>query len=296
MKNELNFREDVAYFCLPDFYKLYDMYETLFLLAQNHPEAFRNNCQILSIYGNFPGVEWNGGRPYYGEKLSLPVIEEFLKNYKRNHWGIPLTLTFTNTEPELDDYYCNVLAEMVDKYGHRVMVSSKALRDYLRETYPNLIIGKSIIGNRYGSDIEDLKNYDFIVPDKSHTWPWLYDKEITKEQKQRIELMANDKCCDKCPVFYQHHFHVAMQQKGIIAKEDNFQCPNQTDFPLRAAATNKWNIQPGQIGEFVRNGFQCFKLTGRENPYFVIQGIVKYLVEPEYQDDITLHLLEAVYG
>ncbi len=63
-------------------------------LLKEFPEKFRDNYQVGSVYGTFPGAIWNGGRAVFG-LIPKHEIENTLKLY--NSEGIPVRFTWTNS-------------------------------------------------------------------------------------------------------------------------------------------------------------------------------------------------------
>lgn len=59
-------------------------------LLKEFPEKFRENYQVGSVYGTFPGAIWNGGRAVFG-LVPKHEIENTLRLY--NSEKIPVRFT-----------------------------------------------------------------------------------------------------------------------------------------------------------------------------------------------------------
>ena len=71
------------YWHLPGFCSFRLLNQLIINLMRDYPEKFRENYQIGSVYGTFPGAIWNGGRAVIGKKdieniLLAITVKEFL--------------------------------------------------------------------------------------------------------------------------------------------------------------------------------------------------------------------------
>ena len=68
---------DYIYFHIPGISDLFELNYMLLSRMYHHPDHFRDNVRIGSIYGVFPGTKWNGGRLVAGS-LELDKIQEIV--------------------------------------------------------------------------------------------------------------------------------------------------------------------------------------------------------------------------
>ena len=113
------------------------MNQVIINLMKEYPEKFRDNYEIGSVYGTFPGAIWNGGRAVIGVTQKSDM-EKIISTY--NSFGVPVRFTWTNSlieEKHLDDTYCNLIMSVADNGKNQVLVNKQILEDYLRKRYPD---------------------------------------------------------------------------------------------------------------------------------------------------------------
>lgn len=123
------------YWHLPGFCSFRLLNQLIINLMRDYPEKFRENYQIGSVYGTFPGAIWNGGRAVIGI-AGKKDIENILFGY--NSKGIPVRFTWTNSlleEKHLSDTYCNLIMKMADNGLNQVLVNTQVLEEYIRREY-----------------------------------------------------------------------------------------------------------------------------------------------------------------
>ncbi len=128
---------------LPSFTEHFSLNILLDSYMKNYSERFRDGIKIASVYGNFSGALWNGGRNVSG-KYDRSINEKIMKEF--NSRGIPLRFTFTNPlieEKHLSDKVCNDILKMADNGMNEVIVMSPILEQYIRENYPGYKITSS---------------------------------------------------------------------------------------------------------------------------------------------------------
>lgn len=99
---------------LPSFTEHFSLNILLDSYMKNYSERFRDGIKIASVFGNFSGALWNGGRNVSG-KYDRSINEKIMKEF--NSRGIPLRFTFTNPlieEKHLSDKVCNDILKMAD--------------------------------------------------------------------------------------------------------------------------------------------------------------------------------------
>ncbi len=128
---------------LPSFTEHFSLNILLDSYMKNYSERFSDGIKIASVFGNFSGALWNGGRNVSG-KYDRSINEKIMKEF--NSRGIPLRFTFTNPlieEKHLSDKVCNDILKMADNGMNEVIVMSPILEQYIRENYPGYKITSS---------------------------------------------------------------------------------------------------------------------------------------------------------
>ena len=278
-------------FHIPDFYFLNQLNRTLIDLINESPNLFYDNISIGSIYGTFSNAIWNGGRISTGRYISrnniLNTIEEF---NKRN---VPLRYTFTNsqvTDIHFNDEYCNEILKLSNNGFNEIMVNNLALEEYLRKNYPNFKYILSTTAAIRGIDNinKACEKYDMIVIDYNDN----RDIELLDkiENKDKIEILINETCPPNCQ-FRKYHYDLISQiqiNPDLDKDRTGFQCPNDK--------SDLTNINEEELyGIYSEMGFSNFKIRGRMNPpKLVTEYYVKYLVKPEYKDNVREMLWYSV--
>lgn len=291
-------------FHLPGFTRNYHLNMLLIKLMETYPDAFREDVEIASFYGEFPPSLWNGGRCVggtYNEETMRFVIQSL------NEQGISLRYTYTNpliNQSHLQDKHCNRCLELADRPDglNAVIVVSPVLEKYIRKTYPNYRIVSSTC--KQITDVDALKaeleqDYDLVVLDYNLNNNW----EIleTLPHKERIELLVNAVCPPDCP---RRHAHYQFLGRTQISYCDHFRrygtampFRNSESFICQSAneqhyGTVKYrtHINPDNIfGRYTEMGFRNFKIEGRSSPLLnVMESYIYYLVKPEHRDEIRL--------
>lgn len=197
-------------YCIPDFYGHYHVNIKLLELIKFEPDLFYNDFKIDAVFGNFPNCIWNGGGNDFG-----CFIDEWEQTYYLNkyaEYGVPLRLTMTNPileEKHLYDSYANFIMKNMNNGTTQVLVSSPILEQYIRETYPEYSIVRSIIAaeNVY---YDNSDKYFMSVLRKSKNTDFELLKSI--KNKNKIELLANETCNEDCSRVYSHYNEYAKKQ------------------------------------------------------------------------------------
>ena len=280
-------------FYLPDFYYKYDINLKLIRLLKEHKEWF-NNFKIGAIYGSFPGAIWNGGRFVPG-LTSMENIKATIDIF--NSYDVPIRFTFTNCLLEQEhvyDTYCNMIMKIANNGMNEVLVNSPVLELYLREKYPNF---KYILSTtRCERDVNKINEacslYHLVVPDFRDN----HNKDFLNSliNKDKIELLADEYCLPGCSLRSEHYLYHSKCQLNYLSS-NNFNCPYHFDL-LSDRWKNPTIIQPEELYTYYANmGFSNFKIVGRGmSSLDVIESYVKYLVKPEYKDEVRYQLLKEI--
>lgn len=279
------------------------------LLAE-HPEFFREGVTVGSFFGEFPTSLWNGGRNSRGDQCNAEYINAVIRT--ANEYGVAVRYTYTNMaldENDLQDAYCNYCLKAADNGKNGVIVVSPLLEQYLRDNYPNMKLTSSTCKQIRGIDgvnAELRKGYDMVVLDynlNNH-----YDLLAQIEDKERCEILVNAACEPNCPRRGEHYRNISENQKVIA---HNMRSPREewkevTPWTCKyctGAGQNVYSIQgyltyvsPDDIwNKYVPMGFRNFKIEGRtDNLFVVVEAFCHYMVLPEHQGVVRIHLLSQL--
>ena len=276
---------------MPDFVTGGIIYDTYFQYKDKHPEAFFDDTQIVSIFGCFPGCIWNGGGLDLRKPFSRSEIFAII-HYFNDELNLPLRFTFTNPliqEKHLNDTYGNLIAELGHNGKNEILTSSRILENYLREKYPNYRYCSSIVGTQtdpYG----DLSRYDLVVMRRRMNNNWEFLNTIPLNQRHKIEFLCNDPCPDNCPRIYSHYRDLARAQLNLDPDMPNTECSMgnlRGDFEfLYTQSLETFISREKIIKDYLPNGYNQFKLSGRNAPENITLDILEYFVKPEYRPDM----------
>lgn len=282
---------------------LYDFFELNSIIVDfmtyGYQPLFRENIEIGSIYGTFPGAIWNGGRPTTGhcdEKHMIDIINYFEKV------NIPARFTFTNSvvdKSHLTDEYCNMILKIANNGKNEIIVNNPILEDYLREHYPNF---KYILSTtaciRDIDKINELSEvYDYVVINYNDNKNDDFLNALVNRDK--IEIMVNELCVPNCPNRVHHYEFLAKKQLGLVPYECTYNCPSKAPTnpysPMPDEYLNNQIVTPDELyGKYVDMGFTNFKLQGRGMPMmYTLENYLLYMVKPEYQNFIRYEMLKG---
>lgn len=288
---------DIIYFHIPGFFEYFSLNKKLIELMETKNECFIENYKIGSIYGSFPNAIWNGGRVCFGICFKED-IEECVRFY--NEHNIPLRYTFTNSlidVKHLNDTYCNMIMEVSNNGFNQVLVNSSILEEHIRKNYPKYKIISSttkrvIDKNELNEELD--KDYHLVVLDYDLNKDFDYLELI--KQKDKIEILVDELCGDKCPYRKEHYNFYADSQLNF-KKNNAFECKflEKSINNFDEIKNNHNFISNKEINKYIDMGFRNFKLVGRLiNINFVIDSYVYYLVKPEFQNQIKLELIKSI--
>ncbi len=296
-------------FHIPDFINHFFLNTIIIDTIKNNPEYFYDGIQIASVFGNFGGIVWNGGR-YIGGTTDMGTVNAVIKIL--NAKNVPLRFTMTNPlikREHLGDNFCNRVLRAANNGMNEVIVMSPVLEEYIRENYPDYKITSSTC-----KQIEDIdavkeelgKDYKYVVLDYNFNNKFDLLEQIPQEDRGKCEILVNACCQPHCPRRGEHYRQIGQEQineweykKDLLHKN-----PYQTNvFSCDHASRNIYEItelpthvSPEDIFEkYVPMGFVNFKIEGRTAPDVqLLETYIYYMVRPEYKDIVRLKILSIL--
>lgn len=277
----------LAYFRIPGLNILPEI-KSLVKLREYYPEIFYKNHFITSIYGAFPGALWNGRQPNFENKTYSYEEIEVIKN-DLEKLNLSLNLTWNNnliTQNDLSDKFCNIITEIFHTGKHAITVASNDLYLYLKNKYPNYQYYLSAIA----TDNKNLSNYNFnngfnkYVINRRINNNWQELNKIKPQDRNKIEFICNDFCPPFCNRIYHYNLgnELLLDRKNPINPVRDY-CA--IDYDFINFNNNNWSttIKPEDIQEYLKKGFQNFKLCSRGDatPILLLK-ILPYFIKPEY--------------
>lgn len=282
-------------FTVPDFYEKGQFNLAWMAFMKMYPEKFEQ-CRVSSVYGSFPLMIWAGGRQNKVDNINFVGLEDVRRIFSMfNSNGVGVVLTFTNSllqKEHLGDFYCNSVLEILAGSSlNAVLVNSPVLEVYIRNSYPELKIYRST--TTCSKDLSEAR-YDRIVVDFTlNNSPSLRNAVLTKEQRQRVEIMLNDTCPPYCPYRKAHYEYISQYNlQGGLGRIEPLQ-PWKCQHPEYKTSFYKNLQNPATISvdqmKFYHDslGFSHFKIVGREyNPVQLAEIYTYYMVKPEHQAEV----------
>ena len=278
---------------MPEFAEDKKMNILLLDLCKKYPEIMNPNIDIYGFFGNFSQCIWNGGRVIIGKQYSQDEIREIFNIYN-NYYNLPLRLTFTNPwleEKHCYDTYSNIIAACGHNGKNEILVNSPILEKYLKENYPNYKYCKSVTTTEY--DIYNVKDYHMSVLPKHLTNDFVALGNIPVEDRSKLEIICNDDCVDNCPYTYEHYREIGKAILNYqITKDTHCHMKIQSDFPYKHLNESKQKIDlPNIMENYLPLGYKYFKLCGRNNLAKRKINWIRYIIKPEYHDDILYKIM-----
>lgn len=284
-----------AYFNMPEFFVTQELWSIYDNLRKEHPEIWIPDSEVACVFGNFPGAIWNGGGINIEGTVPRDIVQKCFDFYNYE-LKIPLRLTFTNpliAEEHCYDTYCNMIAECGHNGMNEILTSSPVLENYLRKKYPNYKYCRSIIASREEPIALDNK-YHIEVMRRRMNNNWDFLNTIPMDKRPKIEFLCTDPCPDNCPRIYSHYRAFARAQLEFQSSDECACSMDKVkgDFPTLYTRSLETYISREMIdNNYLPNGFNQFKISGRGSPLGATMGIIDYMVKPEYQRDVMLLLL-----
>lgn len=293
-------------FHIPDFINHLHLNSLLINTIRDFPEYFHDGLKIASVFGNFPGAVWNGGR-YLGGETNVSVINSVVEAFQQK--GIPLRFTFTNPlleKEHLGDYFCNQILRTANNGFNEVIVMSPLLEEYIRENYPNYALTSSTckqIENIDGVKEELAKDYKYVVLDYNFNNKFDQLEQIDEKDRSRCEILVNACCPPNCKRRGEHYRTIGQNQIGEWNHKKNklnkkpfeakeFRCDAML-LSLYEITGHATHISPQDILEkYLPMGYNNFKIEGRTLPDInLLETYIYYMVKPEYQNEVRLNMM-----
>lgn len=286
----------MIYYYIPDFFWHYNVNLNLLKLMRKEPQTFYDDFKIGAIFGNFPNCIWNGGRALFGRHVNVAEMREISETF--NDFGIPLRLTMTNliiNETDVHDRYANYIMQNLNNGFNQVLIANKTLEEYVRKTYPEYPIIRSILSteNIY---YDDSDKYFMSVLRRHKNADIEFLKSI--KNKDKIEMLANETCLDDCPKTFSHYLNLSKKQCYLDNnnKEPLFiDCDYNINFMRKQFYTSKLCLTRDKIKEIYEPmGFKHFKISGRGSHGSIVLDYAHYMVKPEYKEDFIAAMMDPI--
>ena len=296
-------------FHIPDFMNHFYLNTVLIKSMEFFPQYFRDDVKIASVFGNFGGSVWNGGR-YLGGNTDFRAVEAITKAF--NSKGIPLRFTLTNPlirKEHLGDHFSNKMLRAANNGLNEVIVFSPILEEYIRENYPGYKITSSTCKQIESIDgvLEELKkDYKYVVLDYNFNNKFDLLEQIPREERSRCEILINACCQPNCPRRGEHYRQIGQEQinewehkKNPLNKApyqwQDFKC-SAVNLNLYETVSHPTHVTPQAIYEkYAPMGFVNFKIEGRTMPDTnLLETYVYYMVKPEFQNEARLRMLNTL--
>lgn len=291
-------KRKIAYFHLPGLFEFYDLYYDFLALYREHREYFYEWCKIGSIYGAPASCLWGGGRVGSGQADSKQVFELMQK------YGISSRLTFSNSlirQEHVGDEDCNELCRVF--YGSKeiqngIIVHSEMLLEYLKKQYPDYyyISSTTKVLTEFSDFVEEVnrEEFDYVVPDFRLNKDFSRLKNMTQNQKDKVEFLCNECCWFACTARKECYENVSLKNLGEACEDHICVSPNgERGYRFSDAMNNEGFISlEGIYNIYLPMGFSNFKIEGRElGSAMVLEFLLYYLVKPECH----IYVREALY-
>lgn len=288
-------------FAIPNMYEFFNINKEMLRIIQIHPEILQDNIKIDAFYGTFQYSIWEGGRQFQKYKqTTLEKVKE-IKNYY-NELNIPIRLTYTNSqikEEHLYDRFCNLVTQECESELNEIVINSPILEKYIRNNYPKYKIISSTtkcIKNKELFLNELSKNYYEICLDFNLNHSFNLFKELTQEQKEKIEFLVNAVCGDGCEFRQQHYQLISDSNLNYCKPYKIYSCElyESNHYPYKIGLNNQITID-SILKDYAPLGFKHFKIEGRARPVIShILSCANYIIKPEYKDYFIEQLVNYI--
>lgn len=285
-------------FHLPGLFHFTLIYEVILNAYKNHPEVFRDNVVIGSIYDS-PGCIWNGGRLtlHPESKTSLEYVKNMMETF-----NIPIRFTFTNCllqDEHLYDSYGNLLLEMFRGGNNEILCNSSILEEYIREKYNDEYKYISSTTKRLVDQTEQInelkKGYYLTVIDYDHNKNFDFLNNI--DNKDNCELLCNAICQANCPYREEHYKNISKCQLSWDSESlEPCKYPRGDNIIFASKQDNFISVEDIN-DKYLPMGFSNFKLEGRTaNPLDIVEILIYYLIKDEYQIEFRTRLHSLIWN
>ena len=285
----------MIHYYIPDFFWHFNVNVKLLELMRDEPQMFHDDFKIGAVFGNFPNCIWNGG----GYFLHRHVAEAEMQTISNvfNSFGVPLRLTMTNPvveENDVYDRYANYIMKNLNNGFNQVLVSNPILEKHIRTEYPEYPIVRSILAAE-NVHYDDSDKYFMSVLRKHKNTDMEFLKSI--DNKDRIELLANETCDEDCPRAYTHYLDFSKKQRYSDNTGENIvlDCTCDRKYPRKRFYTLSMCLTREKIKEIYEPmGFKHFKISGRSSHGGIVLDYAHYMVKPEWKEDFIVMMMDAI--
>lgn len=291
-------QKKIAYYHLPGLFEFYEFYRVFLPLFFQHREYFYDWCEIASVYGAPSDCLWGGGRVGFGQNDAEEVLA-LMREY-----GISARLTFSNSllkREHLEDIKCNKLCSLFENHDsveNGIIIYSDLLLNYIKENYPNYYFVSSTtkVITDFDCFVDELNRDEFryVVPDFRLNNRRERLKQLSQEQKNKVEFLCNECCSFQCSsrkACYESVSHKALD-------DDSIEHICSASDSAEGYVFSKAMKNPGFIGVdtiqdvYLPMGFTNFKIEGRSlGSALILEFLLYYMTKPEYQ----LQVREKIY-
>ena len=284
---------------LPDFYFNMQLSLNIIDLQKKYPFVFENGIKLDTIYDCFPSF-WGGGRslPVRGIVSRDEIEEKIIPFLER---GVNIRYNFTNsclTEEWLNDYNSNnivqITLDIIKKYNSKlgITIYSDLLKEYLEKTYPGMYYVWSTTLGKIGIDEVNKKTEkDILVLDYNYNNDFDFIDKL--EHPENIEILVNEHCIPNCPYRHIHWSWVSEEQLHPESSTPTW-CMNRIMKNNYANEFQDKIVTTEQMRQnYLPRGINKMKIAGRqEENISLIRQYVKWLIKPEYREEIFNYLKE----
>jgi hypothetical protein len=216
---------------------------------EKHPELFKPNYQIKSVYGTLINSYMDGGRQIES-KINPLIAESIIQDY--SHFGVNyshvMSAYYDKFYPE--DVNMNKVLSLANRYKNNIIVSDLELIKYVKQFYSDITIVGSAVRL---DDIEDTTNF---IRNNTFDYAVLQTKYnnslnlVPEDIKNKIVILPNDCCPCDCPMkrpCYERTFdlnrtanftHIKWGQWNIAQETP---CKNQDKLKKLKEANTWWD-------------------------------------------------------
>ena len=262
-------------------------HDPFILLLSDYCKELGIKQPVESVYGGVKSA-WSGGRLSQIETIDEKYVSETISEHNKR--GIGCAFTFSNykiNEEDLEDKQANLMLKIAGEISDNnfAIVSSELLAEYIRDKYPKIKLIASIIRPMY-----EYKKYD-ETPEYYNNLCKRYDKVVVRpefyfdrsfmkklNQKNKIELMTNLGCLQKCPLARRHYDLTVELDAG---RETALKHMCHKDMNKLESVYRTTYISNEEIDDLIKMGFTHFKLKGRGYSDVKLMGLIgSYIFKP----------------
>lgn len=288
-------------YAIPGLYELADTNMNFLHFMRQNPQYFYNDVNVDVVYGNPQFCIWDGGRIFDNYTHATSEEIERLINIYNYDFNIKCRYVFTNSileEKHFSDRFCNIMVDILDNgYGNHIVSANDKLTEYLQKQYKTIQFVSST--TKCITDLElckaelDKKEYFMVCLDYNLNKKMNFLKELSIQQKEKVEFLINAICSPKCPKRKDHYYlnSYSHLNYGKPYRMDACYIYEDSFFPDEKIHGN--NLTYLDIKEkYVPLGFSHFKIEGRTwGPLEAVLTYCNYMVKPEYKDYVLRRVL-----